>query len=103
MSQFLLDVISERGFLIAPFKGESKELFELAMVELTHSLVAADRADYPDALRAVARCPLVRGLLSQGVDAFVRNRMQTFDNEKDMEAWAAEHHTKVAGAIVFRT
>jgi ABC-type multidrug transport system ATPase subunit len=95
-----------RKILVAPFKGEAKELIRNMFVEVAHSMTTSNDntrlGDFPPELRALMRCPLVKAAVAMGADYFMKDRMLTFDTEKALEDYARDNGKKVLLAIVFR-
>jgi hypothetical protein len=101
---WIMEELSRRKILIAPYRGEAKKLFELAFVEMTLSFVTPDGSgNIPGWLEPLTRCPLVRAAVAKGVELFVQERLITFDTEQGLEAHARADPNGVLAALVFES
>jgi ABC-type multidrug transport system ATPase subunit len=99
------DQIMNQKILVAPYKGEARELMHYMFVELAQSLTITNEnsrlADMPKPLEALLRCPLVKAALAVGIDLFMKDRMVTFGTEAELEDYARRNPKKVLMALVF--
>eukprot|EP00930_Biecheleria_cincta_P078067 TRINITY_DN6543_c0_g1_i1.p1 TRINITY_DN6543_c0_g1~~TRINITY_DN6543_c0_g1_i1.p1 ORF type:complete len:2622 (+),score=430.72 TRINITY_DN6543_c0_g1_i1:87-7952(+) len=107
-ADFIERELLRRKVLVAPYKGDVKDLIDLAIVEATFSL-AEDSAKgksesiATDILGDLLLCPLVRGLSARAIAELVKDRMLLLGSEKELEDYASKHPTDVLLAISFKS
>jgi ABC-type multidrug transport system ATPase subunit len=94
--------------LIAPFKGEVKQLLHLFIVEATLTMFEdtskGDREPILSGfLGAASRCPLIRAMSAQTFQKFLWDRFVTFETEAALEAHVRKNPDSALLGIVFKT
>jgi ABC-type multidrug transport system ATPase subunit len=102
----VLTELMERKILIAPYKGEVRQLMHLLFVEFAFSVTTVNentRLDkFEPFLEALLRCPVIKAAAARATEYFMKDRMLAFDSQAALEAYARDHDKNVLFALVFR-
>jgi ABC-type multidrug transport system ATPase subunit len=98
---YLTNELMRRKIIVAPYTGESKKVIDLALVEM--ALSVTQKEYYPEEVRPLMRCPLVRAAIAKGAEVFLRERMMTFSTEAELENYASLKPNDILVALVFRS
>jgi len=99
----ILANLLSRKFLVAPYTGEAKKLWDLIIVELVVSLTEVRHGNVKDGfMNAFLRCPVVRALASKLISFLLEDRVLSFQTEKELEDYALQNADDVMAALVFR-
>jgi ABC-type multidrug transport system ATPase subunit len=103
VNDYLRCEIYRRKILVSPYKGETKQLVDSAIVELALSITDLKHTGRDTFLSLLLRCPLVRGALAKFAELTIKERMLTFGTERELEEYARNHPNDVLGALAFRS
>jgi ABC-type multidrug transport system fused ATPase/permease subunit len=102
----VMQELMTRKVLVAPYRGEAKQLFENIIVEFAVSLTTNNENSMDATLgpfvEALGRCPVVRAIAANFAEKFVKERLVTFDDQASLLAYAKAHPKDVLFALVFR-
>merc|ERR1719174_148719 len=98
--------LQNRKVLIAPYKGEVKDMLNYMFVEFAFSVTgeveAGRRGEIPEFLEEFLALPPTRAIVSKVAEWFLKERLVTFESEEALEKYALDNSNDVLMAIVFR-